>query len=186
MSLKSISQYNRPVVNAEPLSSALSTNETAVLFEDILNSGLTLRVKVTGKSMAPVLQGGEILTIKKAPSSSLQIGDLIFYKNREGFPLLHRIVRKQQERDIFLFQTKGDALITMDQPVTEHNILGKVCRIEKIFSGGRTKQIEMESSIWKVINYFKAIISLGRSKIHSLLRSGLFSSFRHVIKKVFL
>jgi signal peptidase I len=160
--------------------------EKIMLFEDILNGGLTLRVKVTGESMAAVLRGGEILTIKKAPSSSLHIGDLIFFKTLYGIPLLHRVVRKQRDKDMFIFQTKGDALITMDQPVTEHNILGKVCRIEKPFSGGRIKQIEMESSIWKVINYFRAIISLGRSKAHILLRSGLFLSFRHVIKKVFI
>jgi len=160
--------------------------EKIKLFEDILNGGLTLRVKVTGKSMAPVLQGGEILTIKKTPSCSLHVGDLIFFKTLYGVPLLHRIVGKQREKDMFIFQTKGDALITMDQPVTEHSIIGKVCRIEKLFSGGRTKQIEMESGTWKVINYFQAIIGLGRSKIHILLRSGLFSSFRHVIKKVFI
>jgi signal peptidase I len=157
------------------------------LFEDILRNGTSLRVRVTGRSMSPFLRGEEILTIRKVPSSFLHIGDLIFCKTREGFPLLHRIVRKQRERDMFLFQTKGDALITMDQPVTEHDILGKVCRIEKIFSGGRTKQIEMESSIWKVINYIHALLNLGRSKIYAVLsKSGLFSSFRHVVKKVFL
>jgi len=151
----------------------------------MLNAGLTLRVKVTGKSMVPVLQGGEILTIKKMLSCSLHIGDLIFFKTLYGVPLLHRIVGKQREKDMFVFQTKGDALITMDQPVTEHSVIGKVCRIEKPFSGGRTKQIEMESGTWKVINYFQAILGLGRSKVHILLHSGLLPSFRHVIKKVF-
>ena len=183
MFLKTSSQNK----GADPISSPeLIGPEKIKLFEDILNGGLTLRVKVTGKSMAPVLQGGEILTIKKTPSCSLHIGDLIFFKTLYGVPLLHRIVGKQREKDMFIFQTKGDALITMDQPVTEHDILGKVCRIEKLFSGGRTKQIEMESRTWKVINYFQAIIGLGRSKVHILLRSGLFSSFRHVIKKVFI
>jgi signal peptidase I len=181
--LKTLSQNK----GADSISSPeLIGPEKIKLFEDILNCGLTLRVKVTGKSMAAVLQGGEILTIKKAPASSLHLGDLIFFKTLHGVPLLHRIVRKQRKRDMFIFQTKGDALITMDQPVTEHNILGKVCRIEKLFSGGRTKKFEMESGIWKVINYFHAIISLGRSKIHILLRSGIFSSFRHVIKKVLI
>lgn len=160
--------------------------EKIKLFEDILNGGLALRVKVTGKSMAAVLQGGEVLTIKKTPSRSLHIGDLIFFKTRYGVPLLHRIVGKQRGKDMFIFQTKGDALITMDQPVAEHNILGKVCRIEKTFSGGRTRQIEMESMTWKVINYFRAITGLVRSKVHILLRSGIFSSFRHIIKKVFI
>jgi signal peptidase I len=178
-----ISSQNK---KAYPISSPeLIGPEKIKLFEDILNSGLTLRVKVTGKSMAPVLQGGEVLTIKKAPSRSLHIGDLIFFKNPYGVPLLHRIVRKQREKDVFIFQTKGDALITIDQPVTERNIIGKVCRIEKLSSCGRTKQIDMESGMWKVLNCFRAIIGLGRSKVYILLRSSLFSSLRHVIKKVF-
>jgi signal peptidase I len=172
---------------AGPISSPeLIVPEKIKLFEDILNGGLTLRVKVTGKSMASILQGGEVLTIKKAPSCSLHIGDMIFFKTLYGVPLLHRIVGKHREKDMFIFQTKGDALMTMDQPVPEHNILGKVCRIEKTFSDGRTRQIEMESGTWKVINYFQAIIGLGRSKVYILSRSGLFSSFRHVIKKVFI
>lgn len=186
MHLKNSYQNNQTGCNTVPVPFNLSSDEAISLFEDILNRGLIVRVKATGSSMSPFLAGGEILTILTVPASSLQIGDLIFYKTREGFPLLHRIVRKQREKDMFLFQTKGDALITMDEPTTEHDILGKVCRIEKLFSGGRTKQIEMESRIWKVINYFQAIISLGRSKAHILLRSGLFSSFRHVIKKVFI
>ena len=176
---------NRYSFNAELLHD-LSSDETVLFFEDILNSGLTLRVKVTGKSMSPFLAGGEILAIQKVPAFSLQIGDLIFCKNGEGFPLLHRIVRKQREKDIFIFQTKGDALITMDQPVAEHNILGKVCIIEQLLSDGRTKQIDMESSIWKVMNYFQAMISLGRLRIHTVLRSCLSSSFGHIIRRVFL
>jgi signal peptidase I len=172
---------------AYPISSPeLIGPEKIKLFEDILNGGLTLRVKVTGKSMAPVLQGGEILTIKKTPSRSLHIGDLIFFKTLYGVPVLHRIVGKHREKDRLVFQTKGDAFIIMDQPVIEQNIIGKVCRIEKPFSCGRTKQIELESGRWKVINYFRAIIGLGRSKVHILSGSGLFSSFRHVIKKVFI
>jgi signal peptidase I len=163
----------------------LFETEKLALFEDILNRGLILCVRVTGRSMASFLAGGEILTIRKVPASSLQIGDLIFYKNREGFPLLHRIVRKQREKDMFIFQTKGDALITMDQPVTEQNILGKVYRIEKSLAAGKTKYINMESPFRRSINYLSAVISLGKSKIRYILaRSGFYSSCRSVIKKV--
>ena len=43
----------------------LFEKEKLTFFEDILDKGLTLCVKVTGRSMSPFLQGGEILTIKK-------------------------------------------------------------------------------------------------------------------------
>jgi hypothetical protein len=112
---------------------------------------------------------------------------LIFYKTREGFPLLHRIIRKQQEKDMFILQTKGDALITMDEPTTEHDILGKVCRIEKSLAAGTTKHINMESPYWRSINYLLAVMSLSKFKIHYILvRNSLYSSCRCVIKKVFM
>lgn len=160
--------------------------DTLKLYEDILNSGSCLRMKVTGRSMAPFLHGGEILTIKKVPCSSLQIGDLIFFKTVDGFPLLHRIVKKQSRGDMFVFQTKGDALPGMDAPVCESDVLGKVCRIEKTVSGGQIKQLDLESHPWIAINYLLAVISLGKSKTYAaLLGNRFYPSFRYIIKKVF-
>jgi signal peptidase len=137
------------------------------LFEDILNSGLSLRVKVTGRSMAPFLQGGEILTIKKVPCPSLQRGDLIFFKNRNGFPILHRIITKRQDSDCMIaFQTKGDALMAFDEPVRDNEILGKVCKIED-----GSKYINMETKIWGKINYLTAVINLLESRLYFALRA---------------
>jgi signal peptidase I len=165
----------------------LFETEKLTLFEDILDRGLILSIRVTGSSMSPFLAGEEILKIQKVPASSLQIGDLIFYKTREGFPLLHRIVRKQREKDMFVFQTKGDALITVDKPTTEHDILGKVRGIEKSLAGGTTKRINMESPYWRSINYLLAVMSLGKLKIHYIsVRNSLYYSCRCVIKKVFM
>jgi signal peptidase I len=165
----------------------LSSDETISLFEDILGRDLILRVKVTGKSMSPVLRGGEILTIQKVPSSSLHIGDLIFYKTREGFPLLHRLVRRQRERDRFLFQTKGDALIAIDEPVTEDNILGKVCGIEEKLAPGKTNHINMESQYRRIINYLLAKKSLMKSKAYlSIQQCPLYPSLRSIVKKTII
>lgn len=160
--------------------------DTLKLYEDILNSGSCLRMKVTGRSMAPFLHGGEILTIKKVSGSSLHIGDLIFFKNRDGFPLLHRIVKKGLNNNLLIFQTKGDALFSIDSPVSEKEILGKVCRVEKIVSKKGTKHIDMESGFRIIINYLFAVMSLGKSKMYFFfVRSGFYPSFRYIIKKVF-
>ncbi|MBM4147192.1 MAG: signal peptidase I [Nitrospira sp.] len=141
------------------------STETAALYEEILNSGLSLRIRATGRSMAPFLNGGEILTIKKGPDSSFHIGDLIFFKTRYGSLLLHRIIRKQY-KDMVIFQTKGDAVPGADEPVSENDILGKVCIIEKNFFGMRTKRVYMESRFWKTINYLLAIISSLQSRMY--------------------
>jgi signal peptidase I len=167
--------------------SNLSSDEAISLFEDILNSGLSVRVKATGRSMAPFLDGREVLTIKKVRSSSLRIGDLIFFKTADRVPLLHRIVRKQCKKDMFLFQTKGDALLDTDYPVTERDILGKVFGVERILACGKTRHIDMGCSLWRSINYLFAVISLYKSKLYfTVQKSGLYSSFRSIVKKVLI
>ena len=136
--------------------------------------------------MNSFLHGGEILTIRKVPSSSLHIGDLIFFKTRDGIPVLHRILKKERKNNMHIFQTKGDALITIDEPAYESDILGKVCKIETN-SDGKRKYINMESSLWRNINYLLAVINIGKSKTYPVLRRNTFYlSFRRIIKKVLM
>jgi len=138
------------------------------LFEDILERGSSLRVKVTGRSMAPFLCGGEIVTIKKEPPDALQKGDLIFFKNSQGTLLLHRIIQKRESSDNKItFRTKGDALIAFDEPVQYHGVLGKVSRIEKTNFGSESKTINMESFHWQIINAIIARVSLLKSYLIS-------------------
>ena len=142
------------------------------LFEDILDGGSSLRVKVTGRSMAPFLRGGEIVTIKKEPLHALRKGDLIFFKNSQGTPFLHRLIQKITSPDekIF-FRTKGDALIAFDEPVQYQKVLGKVSSIEKIDSVSGSKTINMESFRWRTINAIIARINLFKSYFYyALLR----------------
>jgi signal peptidase I len=168
MFLRNSSPHRQTGSCPEPAERNPVSSETAALYEEILNSGLSLRIRATGRSMVPFLKGGEILTIKKGPDSSFHIGDLIFFKTRYGSLLLHRIIRKQY-RDMVLLQTKGDAVPGADEPVSEHDILGKVYKIEKILSSGRTKHIDMESPLWKTINYLLAIISSLQSRMYLVL-----------------
>ena len=106
--------------------------EILCLMEEILNSGSTLRIKVTGKSMSPFVCKNDIAYIKKVPFFSLKPGDLILFKNCEGFLVLHRIIKKRPEKENeTVLITKGDALIIYDDTVKENNILGKITGIKK-------------------------------------------------------
>jgi signal peptidase I len=161
--------------------------EICSFFEDLLDSGLTLRVRVTGRSMAPFLKGNEILTIRKVAVSSLHIGDLILFKDSIGIPILHRIIKKRRIGDDQLsFCTKGDSLLALDDTVSGNEVLGKVCGIV-IISDTQTQTINMESYVWRTINYLTALTSFGKSQIYFAGSQCLsFNLFRSVIKKVFL
>lgn len=171
MSLKTSYQKNNPEAQSGSSSLTISEPEKLGLFEDILNDGISLRVKVTGRSMAPFLRGGEILTIKKVPYASLQKGDLIFFKNHHGFPLLHRIMRKGRfHNGKNIIQTKGDALMVFDEPVCENDVLGKVCIIEKTNPQGKVKLMNMKSFFRRNTNYLIAFFNSAKTNAYFTAR----------------
>jgi signal peptidase I len=154
-----VKRHNASQGTAGPLSPAKA--EIAEFFGDVLDSGISIRVRVTGRSMAPFLNGGEVVTIRKVPMSNLRRGDLIFFDGPEGFPVLHRLVRKRRKGGgTIIFQTRGDALKSFDGPVQYGEILGKVSKIERVHPVSGPVQVDMESSVQRKINYLRALVSL--------------------------
>ncbi|MFZ5905902.1 MAG: signal peptidase I [Nitrospirota bacterium] len=154
------------------------------LLNELLTSGFDVRIRVTGSSMSPFLLGGEVLTIRKVMPGSLRLGDLIFFRTPEDIPVLHRIIGKKTGKDkSYTFRTKGDAVSIIDDPVTERDILGKVCRIEQIHAVSMRRLIDMELPIWKAMNFSLALVSIGKGKVtaHPAL-----AAFLRRIKKAFV
>jgi hypothetical protein len=156
----------------DPIANAPCATEVLNLFEHILRRGTMLRVRVSGRSMKPFLKGEEILTIRSVASSSLRKGDLIFFKSREGCPVVHRIVKKGKNgNEGITFQTKGDALTVPDEPVRDEDILGKVCRVE---SGPRC--VDLERGIWSAVNYLAAAVSVFEARLRVAARKVMHSA----------
>ncbi len=128
------------------------------LFQQILEDGCTLRVRVTGRSMTPFIHSEDIVTLLKVPQSDLQKGNLILFRDSTGRLILHRIIRIHPLNDRnTAIQTKGDAT-GFDEPVPSHRVMGKVCKIEKAVPFWGFTHIDMESVFWKGISYLIAIV----------------------------
>jgi hypothetical protein len=146
--------------------------EILKLLEDVLENGSGLRIRVTGRSMAPFLKGGEILTIIQKPAFSLRTGDLILFKTMHDSGLVHRIIRKRKAEDGALwFLTKGDALTAFDQEIPESSILGRVCKIERESPPGKTISSDMGSIFHKCTNFCIAFFGLLKSRTYLFLRT---------------
>jgi signal peptidase I len=140
------------------------------LFEDILNAGSNLRVRVTGKSMIPFLRGGELLTLRQVPCPSLEKGDLILFRGAYDLPVLHRILKKRKNDDGTLcFRTKGDALMTFDEEVHERNVLGRVCEIKRSGSSGKFSHIDMNSKFRRNLNLMIAVLGCLKTQAYFFL-----------------
>jgi len=51
---------------------------------------------------------GDIMVLKGKNSRDIQIGDVIVFWSTKKDPIIHRVVKKWQDNDIYYFQTKGD------------------------------------------------------------------------------
>ena len=102
------------------------------LFAEILQQELDLRVKVTGSSMRPFINNGEVVTLRKVDTESLNRGDIIYFTSASGTPVMHRITSKEITPDsCLLFTTKGDAHQQEDLQISGNQILGKAFHVEK-------------------------------------------------------
>jgi len=125
--------------------------EETALYNQILEQGACLRIKVTGRSMEPFLSSNDVVTIKRVPAESLIPGDLIFFTGSDGNQVLHRLVKAEiTGGGIMMLHTRGDALTVFDEPFKVNRLLGKACRIEKKSSA---KIIDLETKRKKAIGY---------------------------------
>ncbi len=75
---------------------------------------------ITSGSMWPALHTGDLVFIEDAGRENLKVGDIIVWKNSEGFTI-HRIVRLEGDELV----TKGDANFNEDEPVRYEDVVGR-------------------------------------------------------------
>ncbi len=80
---------------------------------------------VSGVSMNPALEVGDLVVTREVDPDMIQIGDIIQFR-RGGDLILHRVVEVERTRDSSFFITRGDANNVNDDPVLEGMIVGKV------------------------------------------------------------
>jgi len=51
---------------------------------------------------------GDIIVLTRAVPENLKIGDVIVFKSRRPDPIIHRVVSKWNEGEVYYFATKGD------------------------------------------------------------------------------
>ena len=83
---------------------------------------------VQSGSMAPVLQKGDLVVVKRVPASDLAVGDVITFINpaNKQQTVTHRIIELPSAVNQNKFVTKGDANALSDVGVLENQILGSV------------------------------------------------------------
>jgi len=87
----------------------------------LIASGLGFRFQAKGRSMLPTIQDGEILHVCPADPASIKLGEVILFRDCNGFKA-HRVIRKKSD----LFTTRGDSSAQADDEILSEQIVGKV------------------------------------------------------------
>jgi len=95
------------------------------LAAEVLTSCGQARLPVTGSSMFPCMQPGDLLEIRR-PAGPIRSGDVIVFQRHDRL-VVHRVVGQAGD----LIVTRGDRLRHPDAPVPVNEVLGIVAAIER-------------------------------------------------------
>jgi signal peptidase len=80
---------------------------------------------ISGVSMEPALNAGDVAITRDVPAEAIRPGDVIRF-HEGGSHILHRVVEVRNVGAEVQFITQGDANNTVDAPVTYGRVRGKV------------------------------------------------------------
>lgn len=138
--------------------------------KELLNDGFNVRISTRGPSMFPLIKTGDKITI--TPGKCFRVGDILVFKRDEQM-VCHRLVRVFEKGGIKYCQTCGDSFFNLDEPITSHQIMGRVTKIERddvsfvrrilILIHPVLKFSKLNASVIPILVKFKAIFTSPRS-----------------------
>ncbi len=96
--------------------------------EKLLQDGFDVRINTRGPSMFPLISTGDKIII--TPGKHFGIGALIVFRRGKQM-VCHRLVNVFEKGGVKYYQTRGDSLFSLDEPVRSDQILGRVTKIER-------------------------------------------------------
>jgi hypothetical protein len=111
---------------------------------EVLRKFGEVRFIARGCSMIPSIYPGDLLTVRSHRITDARHGQIVLCL-REGRFWAHRVIRKWQEGNRFLFTTRGDAHSQEDPLLDEDQLLGRVVSVVRY---GKRIDISQIESFW--------------------------------------
>jgi signal peptidase I len=121
-----------------------------------LSRNVTVEICMSGSSMRPAIEDGDLVTIEPIQDGRLSQGDIILYQSKYDTAVIHRIVKIERSLNERTVITRGDAASQNDLAVPLNKILGRVKHIER--AGEQINMIQPQSrfSQW-LVTLFKRL-----------------------------
>ena len=122
----------------------VSNSEMFGLLEELLGEEKSVRIKVKGTSMLPLLHDEiDQVELSKPTVKEMVPGAIVLFRYNDAF-LLHRIIYRNENKLIL----KGDNVFQSKEEATTDHVIGIVSKI--IYPGGR--ELSANSFQWKTLS----------------------------------
>jgi signal peptidase I len=98
---------------------------------ELLSRNIPVEIRMSGGSMRPAIEDGDIIIIEPIKDSPVKQGDIVLYQTRFDTAVIHRVVRIEKASSGRSVLTRGDASAQADIPASVHRILGRVRQVER-------------------------------------------------------
>lgn len=98
---------------------------------ELLSRDISVEIRMSGGSMRPAIEDGDVITIEPIKDSTIKQGDIILYQTRFDTAVIHRVVRIERASSGRAVLTRGDASAQNDIPAPLHRIMGRVRQVER-------------------------------------------------------
>ncbi|MBW1988182.1 MAG: signal peptidase I [Deltaproteobacteria bacterium] len=96
------------------------------LFRELLEQGVTVRLRVTGGSMKPAIRSGDVVLVRPVNGRRIAPGDVVLFGDASGKMVLHRVEAVERKPGGTVLRTRGDAAVHPDLPVPLGQVWGVV------------------------------------------------------------
>lgn len=111
----------------------------------LLSRSLPVELRMSGSSMSPGIEDGDIITVESITAEPIKPGDIVLYHSRFDTAVIHRVVRLERSSSERCIVTRADAASHNDGPVPLHRVLGRVSRVER--AGERIRMVVPKLSL---------------------------------------
>ncbi len=98
------------------------------IIKEELDNGRSFSFTAFGKSMYPAIQGGIHRVTLSPIAEAPKIGDILFYRRKNGMFVLHRLCKIETDGS---FTFCGDNQYVLETDVKQHQLLAKMTKLEK-------------------------------------------------------
>ncbi len=116
----------------------------------LLSKKQTIEIFMSGSTMRPTIEDGDVVTIEVVADGKISQGDIILYQSRYDTAVIHRVVRVDRSSSEKSVTTRGDASSQNDPSIPLHNVLGRVKNIER--AGEQIKMKKPQHSFWQQLS----------------------------------